>query len=98
MGVSYSAKLSVDGESAVSITKVTGLPKGLAYKSGKVTGVPTVAEFDAEGVLRTAKGTMKYGKKTCKVEIAVAEGESGGGEAEVAVMGAVTASGVLSLP
>jgi hypothetical protein len=173
VGVSYSAKLAVKGESLVSITKVTGLPKGLTYKSGKVSGVPTVAkavtakvtvalksnvkktwtysmklnvaalptwavgtfkgkgkfggkdadvtltvgktgkisgkfvvtgkaysftavsfaEFDAEGVLRTAKGTMKYGKKTCKVEIVVVEGE-----AEVGVTDGVTASGVLALP
>ena len=43
MGVNYAAKLSVVGESAVSITKVTGLPKGLKYKGGKVSGVPTKA-------------------------------------------------------
>ena len=40
VGVSCSAKLSVKGEAAVSITKVTGLPKGLSYKSGKITGTP----------------------------------------------------------
>ena len=55
------------------------------------------AEFDAEGVLRTTKGTMKYGTKTCKVEIKVFEGKAGG-EAEVAVTGAVEATGALALP
>ena len=41
VGVSYSAKLKVSGEAKVSIVKVTELPKGLTYKSGKVSGVPT---------------------------------------------------------
>ena len=177
VGVSYSAKPTIVGESLVSVTKVTGLSKGLTFKSGKVSGVPTVAkavtakvtvalksnakktwsysvklnvsalptwavgtfkgkgtfggkdadvtltvgktgkisgkfvavgkqypftassfaELDAQGVLRTAKGTLKYGTKTCKVEIAVAEGE-GGGEAEVAVTGGVTGVGALVVP
>ena len=43
VGVSYAAALKVEGESVVSIAKVTGLPKGLKYKSNKVTGVPTKA-------------------------------------------------------
>ena len=42
-GVVYAAQLTVQGESVVSITKVAGLPKGLTYKSGKVSGVPTKA-------------------------------------------------------
>ena len=41
--MSYAAALKVEGESVVNIAKVTGLPKGLAFKSGKVTGVPTKA-------------------------------------------------------
>ena len=53
--------------------------------------VEGVELFD-DGVLRT-QATMKYGTKTCKVEIAVAEGE-----AAVAVTGAIKASGTLSLP
>ena len=43
VGVSYAAALKVEGESVVNIAKMTGLPKGLAFKSGKVTGVPTKA-------------------------------------------------------
>ena len=39
----FSAALAASGESAVSITKVAGLPKGLAYKSGKVSGAPAKA-------------------------------------------------------
>ena len=42
-GVVYSAKLTVVGESIVSIAKVAGLPSGLAYKSGEVRGVPAKA-------------------------------------------------------
>ena len=41
VGVSYAAALRVAGGAAVKITKVTGLPAGLSYKGGKVTGVPT---------------------------------------------------------
>ncbi len=42
-GVVYSAGLTMEGESATVISKVSGLPKGLTYKSGKVSGVPTKA-------------------------------------------------------
>jgi uncharacterized repeat protein (TIGR02543 family) len=70
IGVSYSAKLTVDGESATSIAKVTGLPKGLTYKSGKVSGVP------AKTGAYTATVTMALAsnkKKTwmCKVKLLV---------------------------
>ena len=43
VGVSYVAKIAVAAESTVSIIKVAGIPKGLSYKSGKVSGVPTKA-------------------------------------------------------
>ncbi len=42
--VSYSATPKVSGEAAVKIVSVTGLPKGLKYNSGKVSGVPTVVK------------------------------------------------------
>ena len=44
VGVSYSAKPKVSCEAAVKIVKVTGLPAGLSYKSGKVSGAPTAAK------------------------------------------------------
>jgi len=59
VGVSYSAKPSVKGESAVSITKVTGLPKGLAYKSGKVSGVPTTKKVYTAKVTVALKSNAK---------------------------------------
>ena len=59
VGVSYSAKLSVAGESAVSITKVTGLPAGLAYKSGKVSGVPTTKKVYTAKVTVALKSNAK---------------------------------------
>ena len=59
VGVSYSAKLSVKGEGAVSIMKVTGLPKGLTYKSGKVSGVPTVAKSVTAKVTVALKSNAK---------------------------------------
>ena len=43
VGVAYSAALSVEGEAKASISKVTGLPTGLAWKGGKISGVPTKA-------------------------------------------------------
>ena len=43
VGVAYSAALSVEGEAKASVTKVTGLPTGLAWKGGKISGVPTKA-------------------------------------------------------
>ena len=71
VGVSYAAKLSVKGESAVSITKVTGLPKGLAYKSGKVTGVPTTAKTYTATVT-VALASNKKKTWTYKVKLGVA--------------------------
>ncbi len=71
VGVSYSAKLSVKGESAVSITKVTGLPKGLSYKSGKVSGVPTVKKACTVTVT-VALNSNKKKTWTYKVKPAVA--------------------------
>ena len=59
VGVSYSAKLTVAGESLVSITKVTGLPKGLTFKSGKVSGVPTVAKAVTAKVTVALKSNPK---------------------------------------
>ena len=59
VGVSYSAKLTVAGESVVSITKVTGLPKGLTYKSGKVSGVPTVKKVYTAKVTVALKSNAK---------------------------------------
>ena len=44
VGVSYSAKPKVSCEAAVKIVKVTGLPAGLSYKSGKVSGAPTAVK------------------------------------------------------
>ena len=70
VGVNYSATLKVSGESAVAITKVTGLPKGLTYKSGKVTGVPTVAK----AVTATVTVALNSNKKktwTYKVKLNV---------------------------
>ena len=71
MGVNYSAALAASGESAVSITKVAGLPKGLAYKSGKVSGAPAKAgSFTA-----TVTVTLVSNKKKTwiyKVKLAVA--------------------------
>ena len=54
-----SAKLTVKGESVVSITMVTGLPKGLSYKSGKVSGVPTVAKAVTAKVTVALKSNAK---------------------------------------
>ena len=73
----------------------TGKLSGKFMVSGKSYPftASSFAELDAQGVLRTTKGTMKYGTKTCKVEIAVAEGA-----AEVGVTGAVSATGALTLP
>ena len=39
-------------------------------------------EYGDDGILRTSKGTMKVGKKTYKVEVAVGESS-----AEIAVLG-----------
>ena len=72
VGVSYSAKLSVVGESVVSITKVTGLPKGLKFKSGKVTGVPTVKKVYTATVT-VALASNKKKTWTYKVKLDVAE-------------------------
>lgn len=44
VGVAYETKPRVVAEAAVKIISVTGLPKGLEYKSGKVKGVPTSAK------------------------------------------------------
>jgi hypothetical protein len=41
VGVSYAIKPEIDSEAKVNITKVANLPKGLSWKSGKITGVPT---------------------------------------------------------
>ena len=43
VGVAYSAELSVAGEAKASITKVAGLPAGLVWKGGKISGAPTKA-------------------------------------------------------
>ena len=43
VGVAYSAALSVEGEAKASVMKVTGLPTGLAWKGGMISGVPTKA-------------------------------------------------------
>lgn len=44
VGVAYETKPRAVAEAAVKIISVTGLPKGLEYKSGKVKGVPTSAK------------------------------------------------------
>ena len=44
VGVSYLAQPKASGTAAVKIASVSGLPKGLSWKSGKVSGVPTVAK------------------------------------------------------
>ena len=59
VGVSYSGKPSVTAESAVTVTKVTGLPKGLAYKSGKASGVPTTKKVYTAKVTVALKSNAK---------------------------------------
>jgi uncharacterized repeat protein (TIGR02543 family) len=67
-------------------------------KTGKISGkftvdgkqysftAPSFTEHVENGALITTKGTMKYGSKTYKVEIAVTEGEAGSGVALIGVM------------
>ena len=70
VGVSYPATLAVEGESNVSITKVTGLPTGLKYKGGKITGVPTKAgKFTASVTVALASNKKKTW--VCKVPFTV---------------------------
>ncbi|MBO7721595.1 MAG: InlB B-repeat-containing protein [Kiritimatiellae bacterium] len=40
VGVAYSAKPSVSGDAAVKIASVSGLPKGLIWKNGEISGAP----------------------------------------------------------
>ena len=72
MGVAYAADVSVAGEAAVKISKVAGLPAGLAYKGGKVSGVPTKnGSFTA--VVTVALSTNAKKTWTYKVPFAVAK-------------------------
>ena len=61
VGVSYSATLKVSCESKVAITSVTGLPKGLSYKSGKIIGVPSARDKSY-----TVKVTVALSSNTAK--------------------------------
>ena len=71
-GVSYAIRLSAAGAAAISITKVAGLPSGLSYKGGKVTGVPTKA--GSYTVLATvALSTNKKKTWTLRQPVAVSE-------------------------
>ena len=50
VGVAYTAKPKVSAEAAVKIVSVSGLPKGLTYKSGKVSGAPTTVSTNTVSV------------------------------------------------
>ena len=70
VGVAYPAAISVAGEAAMKIAKVTGLPKGLKFKGGKISGIPTkTGKFTAS--VTVALGTNKKKKWTCKVPFTV---------------------------
>ena len=70
IGVSYPATLMVAGESKVSITKVAGLPTGLKYKGGAISGVPTKAgAFTASVTVALASNKKKTW--VCKVPFKV---------------------------
>ena len=93
----FKGKGTFNGKSA-DVTLTVG-------KTGKISGkfivagkqysftAPSFAEYGADGVLTTTKGTMKYGNKTYKVEISVAEGESGGVAEVVVVNGTAEIAG-----
>ena len=70
VGVDYPATLSAAGEAAVKITKVKGLPKGLKYKGGKITGIPTkVGKYTM--TMTVVLSTNKKKRWTCKVPFTV---------------------------
>jgi len=81
----FKGKGTFNGKSAnVALTVgKTGKISGKFIVAGKQYSftAPSFEEYGDDGILRTSKGTMKVGKKTYKVEVAV--GEAG---AEIAVL------------
>ena len=70
VGVGYSAKPTVSGEAAVKVVSVTGLPAGLSYKSGKVSGAPTaVKTYTAKVKVALATNSKKTWTLTQKLVV-----------------------------
>ena len=94
LGVSYSAKPTVAGRAAVRIASVSGLPKGLSWKSGKVSGVPTVAKSYAVTVkVALTTNSRKYWTFKVPIEVRMLPGWATGTFVGGAPFGASLTSG-----
>ena len=72
VGVAYPATVAVASEAKISIKKVAGLPKGLTWKNGKITGVPSKAGKSTL-TLTVALAANAKKKWTCKIPFTVVD-------------------------
>ena len=101
VGVSYLATPKASGKAAVKIVAVTGLPAGLVYKSGKVSGAPTAAKTYTVSVkIALATNAKKYWVLKQKLVVeplpAWARGAYVGGSGKVQATLAIGSTGKVS--